>query len=54
MLVILTFADEGDKTRYVARVRHWSVEDRERHENRGFYQGWGVATDQLEATARGL
>ena len=49
MTVILTFEDEGGKTRYTARVRHWSVEDREAHEKMGFREGWGVATDQLAA-----
>jgi uncharacterized protein YndB with AHSA1/START domain len=47
MTVILTFEDEGGDTRYTARVRHWSVADREEHERMGFHQGWGQATDQL-------
>jgi uncharacterized protein YndB with AHSA1/START domain len=33
-------------------VRHWSAEDREAHEKMGFHEGWGKATDQLEALAR--
>jgi uncharacterized protein YndB with AHSA1/START domain len=49
MTVILTFEDVGGKTRYTARVRHWSVADREAHEKMGFYQGWGQCTDQLAA-----
>jgi uncharacterized protein YndB with AHSA1/START domain len=49
MTVILTFEDEGGKTRYTARVRHWSVEDRETHEKMGFHQGWGQCADQLTA-----
>ncbi len=49
MTVILTFADEGGKTRYTARVRHWTAADREAHEQMGFYQGWAQCTDQLEA-----
>ena len=48
MTVILTFEDEGGKTKYTARVRHWSVADREAHEKMGFYPGWGQCTDQLE------
>src|SRR5215813_1138755 len=43
MTVILTFEDEGSKTRYTARVRHWTVTDREAHEKMGFHQGWGCA-----------
>ena len=49
MTVILTFADEGGKTRYTALVRHWTVADREAHEKMGFHQGWGLCTDQLAA-----
>ncbi len=49
MTLILTFEPEGDATRYTARARHWTKEDREAHEKMGFHQGWGIATDQLEA-----
>lgn len=49
MTLILTFEDEGGKTRYTARARHWSVADREAHEQMGFHEGWGLCTDQLEA-----
>ncbi|MFI5357335.1 MAG: SRPBCC family protein [Opitutales bacterium] len=53
MVGILTFADAGPgKTRYTARVRHWTLADREAHEKMGFYHGWGIATDQLEALAQ--
>lgn len=48
MTLILTFEDEGGKTRYTARVRHWTVADREAHEKMGFHEGWGLCTDQLE------
>ena len=47
MTVILTFENIGGKTRYTARVRHWSAADRERHEQMGFHQGWGQCADQL-------
>jgi uncharacterized protein YndB with AHSA1/START domain len=49
MTVILTFEGEGGKTRYTARVRHWTVADREAHEKMGFHQGWGQCADQLAA-----
>ena len=49
MTVILTFGAEGGKTRYTARVRHWSIADREAHEKRGFHEGWGQCADQLVA-----
>jgi uncharacterized protein YndB with AHSA1/START domain len=54
MTGVLEFADEGRDTRYTVRVLHWSVEDREAHEKMGFMQGWGIATDQLEALAASL
>jgi uncharacterized protein YndB with AHSA1/START domain len=54
MTVILTFEDEGGKTRYTARVRHWTVADRESHEKMGFHEGWGRCADQLEALVAGL
>jgi uncharacterized protein YndB with AHSA1/START domain len=49
MTLILTFEEEGGKTRYTATVRHWTVEDREAHEKMGFHQGWGICADQLTA-----
>ncbi len=54
MTVILTFEDAGGKTRYTARVRHWTVADREAHEKMGFHQGWGQCADQLAALAAKL
>jgi uncharacterized protein YndB with AHSA1/START domain len=47
MTVVLTFGDEGGKTRYTPRVFHWTVADREAHEKMGFHEGWGQCTDQL-------
>ncbi|MGF6230255.1 uncharacterized protein YndB with AHSA1/START domain [Inquilinus ginsengisoli] len=44
---IITFADEGGKTRYTARALHWTVADREAHEKMGFHEGWGLCADQL-------
>jgi uncharacterized protein YndB with AHSA1/START domain len=46
---ILTFEEENGKTRYTARARHWTEEDRETHEKMGFHDGWSKATDQMEA-----
>ena len=47
MTAILTFENEGGKTKYTARVLHWTVADREAHEKMGFHQGWGQCADQL-------
>ena len=54
MTVILIFEDASGKTRYTARVRHWTEEDMKQHEAMGLEQGWGIATDQLEALAKTL
>ena len=54
MTVILIFEHASGKTRYTARVRHWTEEDMKQHEAMGFEQGWGIATDQLEALAKTL
>ena len=51
---VLTVEDEGGKTRYTARARHWTVEDARAHEALGFHVGWGIATDQLAALAATL
>jgi len=51
MTVILTFEPEAGKTRYTARVRHWTAADREAHEQIGFHEGWGICADQLAALA---
>jgi len=52
MTVIVTLEDVGGKTKYTARVLHWTVADREAHEKMGFHQGWGQCADQLAAVAR--
>jgi uncharacterized protein YndB with AHSA1/START domain len=50
MTMILTFEDLGDgRTIYTATVRHWTIADREAHEQMGFHQGWPIATEQLAA-----
>ena len=54
MTAIVTFGDEGGKTRYTARALHWTVADREAHEKMGFHEGWGQCADQLAALAAKL
>ncbi|MBS3649038.1 SRPBCC family protein [Pseudaminobacter sp. 19-2017] len=51
---VLTFEDEGGKTRYTARALHWTDEDREAHEKMGFHEGWGKCAEQLEEVAKTL
>jgi uncharacterized protein YndB with AHSA1/START domain len=50
MTVTVTFETMVDgKTLYTAHVRHWTVADREAHEQMGFHEGWGACADQLTA-----
>jgi uncharacterized protein YndB with AHSA1/START domain len=54
MTAILTFKDEGGKTRYTATARHWTKEDMKTHEQMGFTQGWGTVADQMAEFAKGI
>ena len=49
MVVELTFEVQGENTKYTARVRHWTIADREAHEKMGFHQGWVTCAEQLAA-----
>lgn len=49
MVLELNFEDQAGKTKYSVRVRHWSVADREAHEQMGFHEGWKICTQQLAA-----
>ena len=52
MIGIRSVADEQaggvNGTRYTALCRHWTEEDRIRHEEMGFAEGWGACADQLK------
>jgi uncharacterized protein YndB with AHSA1/START domain len=48
---IITMADEGDGTRYIATVMHPDEATRAKHEKMGFFEGWGTCIDQLDAFA---
>jgi uncharacterized protein YndB with AHSA1/START domain len=54
MTAIITMDDEGKKTKYAARVLHWSAADLEEHVKMGFHDGWGTVADQLAALAATL
>ena len=47
MTVALSFEDAGSKTKYTARVRHWTLADRETHKQMGFHPGWALCAEQL-------
>jgi len=54
MVTIITFAAEGEGTRYTASARHWSEEALKQHEAMGFTTGWGKVADQLAALAEAV
>ena len=45
--VILTIEPYDVGTRYVVRALHADPEQRRKHEEMGFHQGWGTCLDQL-------
>ena len=48
---IITMADEASGTRYVATVMHPDPATRDKHDQMGFYEGWGACITQLEELA---
>jgi uncharacterized protein YndB with AHSA1/START domain len=54
MTAIITFEDEGGRTRYTARVRHWNAEDTRRLEEMEFHSGWAQCAEQLAAVAASI
>lgn len=49
MTAVIELEDHPQGTLYTARALHGSREDRDRHAEMGFEQGWGQALDQLVA-----
>ena len=49
LTAILTFEAKDGGTLYSARVLHKSPEESAKHEEMGFYEGWGTAIGQLAA-----
>jgi uncharacterized protein YndB with AHSA1/START domain len=47
LTAILTFAAQDGGTLYSARVLHKTPEDSAKHDEMGFYEGWGTAIGQL-------
>jgi uncharacterized protein YndB with AHSA1/START domain len=54
MTAIITMADDGPHTKYIARALHRNPEESRKHDELGFYDGWGSAIDQLEKLAKTL
>jgi uncharacterized protein YndB with AHSA1/START domain len=51
MTAEITFGDHPDGTDYRVVVRHGDPASRARHEELGFFDGWGSVTEQLAAVA---
>ena len=51
MTEVITFAEEAGGTRYTATAMHPDAATRERHAQMGFFEGWNLCIDQLEAFA---
>ena len=55
MTVTLTFDElAAGRTRYTARVSHWTIADREKHEAMSFHQNWPAMTEQLATVVANL
>jgi uncharacterized protein YndB with AHSA1/START domain len=49
----IVMSDHGDGTEYRIVVRHGDPASRRKHEELGFFEGWGTVTKQLAAVAEG-
>lgn len=54
MTVVITLEAHEIGTRYKAKVLHKNEEDRQKHVEMGFHQGWGAALDQLIAHMKSI
>ncbi|MCB9882817.1 MAG: SRPBCC domain-containing protein [Planctomycetes bacterium] len=48
------FGPEAEGTRYKAIALHVDSAGKQKHEDMGFFQGWGTALEQLVAHAKSL
>jgi uncharacterized protein YndB with AHSA1/START domain len=51
MTAVITFADEAGGTRYTATAMHPDAATRDKHAEMGFFEGWNLCIDQLDAYA---
>ena len=49
---VITLEAQGSRTRYTAIAIHGDEASSKKHEEMGFYQGWGAALDQLVALTK--
>jgi uncharacterized protein YndB with AHSA1/START domain len=50
LTAIITFTPEGGGTRYRAHVLHRNTKDSLKHQEMGFFDGWGTVIEQLAKT----
>jgi uncharacterized protein YndB with AHSA1/START domain len=50
LTAIITFTPEGNGTLYRAHVLHRNTEDSLKHQEMGFFDGWGTVIEQLAKT----
>jgi uncharacterized protein YndB with AHSA1/START domain len=53
MTAEIRLGDDPEGTRYGVVVRHCDAAARTRHEELGFFDGWGAVTDQLAGLVEG-
>jgi len=51
---VITLEAQGARTKYTALVMHGDEATSKKHEELGFYQGWGTTLDQLVVLAKTL
>ena len=51
MTAVIGFADEAGGTRYTATAMHPDAATRDKHAEMGFFEGWNLCIDQLDAYA---
>jgi uncharacterized protein YndB with AHSA1/START domain len=51
---IISVGPHGKGTKYTAIVIHKDEEDRKKHEQMGFFDGWSKALDQLVAVVKAM
>jgi uncharacterized protein YndB with AHSA1/START domain len=51
---IVMLEPKGKGTKYTALALHKSEEERKKHEEMGFHEGWGTALDQLVEVAKAM
>lgn len=52
MVGLYEFEEVAEGTRLTAKALHWDEEARQKHEEMGFFNGWGQMLERLEAAAQ--